>query len=452
MIGAHTKGMTSMRPMVVALALVAGCYSDQPSQYSTFPEPQQVQGPPGGGMDPSYQEYQAQWQNPPQQYQQPAYDPNAQDPGVQDPNAVAAQDPSAQQYSDPAATAPVNDDEINQTLDGYGSWEEDPDYGRVWRPDATVVGVDFTPYETCGTWVWTDYGWTFNCDYDWGWLPFHYGQWAWLDGGYWGWVPGYTWSPAWCDWREGGGYIGWRPTEPYYHVRDHRHPEHDAHWRFAEQANFAHPHIRSHLFKDPAEGLRATQPAAHPGFRPTTRPVALASVMRPRLSSPAFTQRFGGTAARAMPARAGTPAWRAPQQSFQRPAQPTWRAPQQTFRRPNPSNDVTWRPQQQTWRAPQQTYQRPYEPTWRAPQQTYRPPVQTYRPPVQTYHPMGSYQAPTYRPSSSWSAPSHSSWGGGGGHSFGGGGGGHSFGGGGHSFGGGGGGHSFGGGGGGHHR
>jgi hypothetical protein len=430
--------------MVVVLALVAGCYADQP--YQTFPEPQQVQGPPGGGMDPSYQQYEAQWQQPAQQQQyqqvpqQQGYDPASADPSA-DPNAAPAEDPSAQQYSDPAATAPVDDSEINQTLDGYGSWEEDPDYGRVWRPDATAVGVDFTPYETCGTWVWTTYGWTFTCDYGWGWLPFHYGQWAWLDGGYWGWVPGYTWSPAWCDWREGGGYIGWRPTEPFAHVRDHRHPDHQAHWRFAEQQNFAHPHIRSHLFKDPAEGLRATQPASHPGYHPTTAPVGVASIMRPRLSSPAFAQRFGSSAARATPARASAPVRPMPTG--------TWRAPQQSFQRPSPNDSVTWRPQpsyrapQQSYRAPQQSYRAPVE-SYRPPVQTYRPPVQTYRPPVQTFHPSGG----SFHPSSSWSAPSHSSFGGGGGgHSFGGGGGGHSF------SGGGGGGHSFGGGGGGgHHR
>ena len=60
----------------------------------------------------------------------------------------------------------------------------------------TVVGMDFTPYETAGSWVDSNQGWAFQCDWDWGWLPFHYGRWGWFDeGGYWGWVPGYQWTP-----------------------------------------------------------------------------------------------------------------------------------------------------------------------------------------------------------------------------------------------------------------
>src|SRR3569623_1147146 len=86
-----------------------------------------------------------------------------------------AQPPAPQ---DPGYTmGPVTDGEIDSTLGNYGDWGEDPDYGRVWRPYATVVGVDFTPYETCGSWAWTDWGYSFNCDWDWGWLPFHYGRW-----------------------------------------------------------------------------------------------------------------------------------------------------------------------------------------------------------------------------------------------------------------------------------
>ena len=65
----------------------------------------------------------------------------------------------------------VTDTEIDATLQPYGEWIEDPDYGRVWRPYATAVGADFTPYETCGSWVWTTAGWSFQCDWDWGWLP-----------------------------------------------------------------------------------------------------------------------------------------------------------------------------------------------------------------------------------------------------------------------------------------
>ena len=101
---------------------------------------------------------QGYYQNPnqpgdPQGYDQlaPQGDPSAQ---LGDPNAP--QDPDAQPadpQQDPQAMADVDDTEIDTTLQGYGSWDEDPDYGRVWRPDATVVGADFTPYESCGSWV-----------------------------------------------------------------------------------------------------------------------------------------------------------------------------------------------------------------------------------------------------------------------------------------------------------
>jgi hypothetical protein len=101
------------------------------------------------------------------------------------------------------------------TLSPYGDWVYVGSYGRVWRPSAAVVGAGFRPYGTGGNWVYTDYGWSWESDYDWGWAPFHYGRWL-LDPVYgWVWVPGDTWGPAWVDWRFGGGYVGWAPLAPY---------------------------------------------------------------------------------------------------------------------------------------------------------------------------------------------------------------------------------------------
>jgi len=77
-----------------------------------------------------------------------------------------------------------------------------------------VVGVDFRPYGPGGHWVYTDYGWSFESDWSWGWAPFHYGQWY-LEPVYgWVWVPGTVWAPAWVTWRYGGGYVGWAPMPP----------------------------------------------------------------------------------------------------------------------------------------------------------------------------------------------------------------------------------------------
>ena len=173
--------------------LMGGCYAGYGQQQQTLPEPVQVAGPPGGNMDQGY------YQNPqdPAGYQQGYQQDPAMgyqgDPGSQqDPNV----DPDAQPVDpqqDAAPMADVQDTEIDATLQGYGSWEEDEDYGRVWRPDVTIVGADFTPYDTCGSWGYSEYGWTFNCDYGWGWLPFHYGRWGWI-GSSWGWVPGHQWG------------------------------------------------------------------------------------------------------------------------------------------------------------------------------------------------------------------------------------------------------------------
>src|SRR5215813_4310577 len=96
----------------------------------------------------------------------------------------------------------------------YGEWIYVGNYGRVWRPSVAVVGVDFRPYGPGGHWVYTDYGWSFESDWSWGWAPFHYGQWY-LDPVYgWVWVPGSVWAPAWVTWRYGGGYVGWAPMPP----------------------------------------------------------------------------------------------------------------------------------------------------------------------------------------------------------------------------------------------
>jgi hypothetical protein len=98
-------------------------------------------------------------------------------------------------------------------LSPYGEWVEVPGYGLVWRPYRRVVGVDFVPYGSSGHWVYTDAGWVWASDYDWGWATFHYGNWVYVDEG-WDWIPGPVWAPAWVEWRYGGGYIGWAPLAP----------------------------------------------------------------------------------------------------------------------------------------------------------------------------------------------------------------------------------------------
>src|SRR5579863_5269267 len=102
---------------------------------------------------------------------------------------------------------PVGDDayaygEFDQTLAPYGEWVSVEGH-RCWRPFLNVVGPGFVPYATNGTWVNTDYGWSFDTSYPWGWAAFHYGRW-WDAPGYgWVWFPGRDWGSSWCEWRGG---------------------------------------------------------------------------------------------------------------------------------------------------------------------------------------------------------------------------------------------------------
>jgi len=99
---------------------------------------------------------------------------------------------------------------FHQRLSPYGRWGRHARYGEVWRPR---VAAGWRPYTT-GHWVYTDYGWTWVADEPWGWAAFHYGRWYHDAGLGWGWVPGNVWAPAWVDWRNGGGYVGWAALPP----------------------------------------------------------------------------------------------------------------------------------------------------------------------------------------------------------------------------------------------
>ncbi len=55
---------------------------------------------------------------------------------------------------------------FDQSLGPYGSWVDDPVYGRVWRPSDTRA--DWQPY-TYGHWAYTrEYGWIWVSDEPWG--------------------------------------------------------------------------------------------------------------------------------------------------------------------------------------------------------------------------------------------------------------------------------------------
>jgi hypothetical protein len=113
-----------------------------------------------------------------------------------------------------AEVRPVAPVSFYDTLAPYGQWVEVSPYGKVWSPDARVVGADFYPYLTGGTWVSTDFGWQFDTRWPWGWIPFHHGRWMRAPSYGWVWVPGDEWAPAWVEWRVGGGNVGWVPLGP----------------------------------------------------------------------------------------------------------------------------------------------------------------------------------------------------------------------------------------------
>src|SRR5260370_4647275 len=68
----------------------------------------------------------------------------------------------------------VSFDTFYDSLSPYGEWLYVGQYGRVWRPRVSVVGLGFRPYTTGGHWLYTDYGWSFHRDYEWRRAPFQY--------------------------------------------------------------------------------------------------------------------------------------------------------------------------------------------------------------------------------------------------------------------------------------
>jgi hypothetical protein len=112
----------------------------------------------------------------------------------------------------PAAPA-VSLDSFQPQLAPYGIWIQVPGYGLCWQPTVTVSDPAWRPYFDQGHWLYTDAGWSWQSDYPWGGIVFHYGRWCRFHGG-WVWVPGYDWAPAWVCWREADGYCGWAPLPP----------------------------------------------------------------------------------------------------------------------------------------------------------------------------------------------------------------------------------------------
>jgi hypothetical protein len=93
------------------------------------------------------------------------------------------------------------------SLDRYGAWQHDPQYGNVWYP---TVAPDWRPYYD-GYWSSVPtYGWTWIGLDVWSWPTHHYGRWG-YGGSRWFWIPDRRWAPAWVSWGGAPGYVSWCP-------------------------------------------------------------------------------------------------------------------------------------------------------------------------------------------------------------------------------------------------
>jgi hypothetical protein len=97
-------------------------------------------------------------------------------------------------------------------LAAYGTWKYHPVYGsHVWIP--RNVPVSWRPYYN-GYWRPTPVGYFWASYEPWGWMPYHYGRWAWATDFGWCWVPGRTFAPAWVSWST----YAFAPAGSFFHV------------------------------------------------------------------------------------------------------------------------------------------------------------------------------------------------------------------------------------------
>jgi hypothetical protein len=113
------------------------------------------------------------------------------------------------------ARAEVSFDLAYSNLSEHGSWMVSAQYGHVWQPNE--YNREWNPYYD-GHWIYTDMGWAWVSDYEWGSIPYHYGTWVSDPDDGWVWVPGRVWAPSWVVFRTGPDYIGWAPVPVGYSV------------------------------------------------------------------------------------------------------------------------------------------------------------------------------------------------------------------------------------------
>ena len=161
--------------------------------------------------------------------------------------------PPAPAYVPPPVTPPPapsdlvevrTERDFDEPLSPYGRWVIIEPYGRCWIPSR--VDPDWRPYSN-GSWRRTPAGWYWHSDEPWGWATYHYGRWDFNPGFGWYWVPQTQWAPAWVEWRQGAGYVGWAPLHPSARFSDNgfiernEHPAPSRHFVFVEERQFLAP-------------------------------------------------------------------------------------------------------------------------------------------------------------------------------------------------------------------
>ena len=189
-----------------------------------------------------------------------SYDTGSYDDGSYGDPAANVDTDDAYAYDD-YANRTVSPETFQRTLAPYGRWVRTPEYGLIWIPSRSVVGDNFVPYTTGGSWRYSNAGWTFATSWNWGWAPFHYGRWYRAPRWGWVWVPGYTWGPAWVDWRYGNGYVGWAPLPPRRFAASLRY--HD-YWFFCSVRDMWRPHVWRYRVRSTPHLFRVAVPARRP--------------------------------------------------------------------------------------------------------------------------------------------------------------------------------------------
>jgi hypothetical protein len=166
------------------------------------------------------------------------------------------QDTDSDVQTDQDSNSEGDYDVFYDRLSSDGHWFNDDDYGYVWQPNVAVSNSSWRPYAD-GHWVWTDRGWFWESNENFGWATYHYGRWNNVDGVGWVWVPGRQWAPSWVSWRhtDNDDYVGWAPlpAESTFNVSVGVHPWADTYYdigpaayAFIRIVDFARPSYREY--------------------------------------------------------------------------------------------------------------------------------------------------------------------------------------------------------------